>query len=260
MSASRSKASISGFLLISLLCCVLGTVAFAWNQKTNACFNNMPPLRSFVVTVGSYQERWVIKPSQEFADKNGFKVEISYYDQHGRDFSIWMKRKDTEVVVSNDIIDSDKFDVAFYNNDCLHPTVASDIVDLEDDLKSLIINEIPNAMITEVQKSLRITFDDSYREELLTQIQNLADKHSLQFTLSFSSDKTVFHSEIDGEGFHVIIDPVPDISSSGEILITFFIDYYKVPAPTSLDALDKLFNELKSVLSKNPDVTITEEK
>ncbi len=257
MSASRSKVLISGFLVISSLCCVLGTVAFAWYQKTIACFNNMPPLRSFVVTVSSYQERWMIKPSQDFARKNSFRSDISYYDQHGREFSIGMERKDVQVVINN-VIDLEKFDVAFYNNDCIHPTVASDIVELEDDLKSFINSEIPNAMITEAQKSLRVTTDESYREELLAQIQNLAKKHSLEFTVSFSSDKTLFHSEIHGEGFHIIIEPVT--GSPKEILFTLFIDYYKIPTSTSLNALDELFNELKTTFNENPNLTIAEEE
>lgn len=257
MSASHSKISSSGFLAIGLLCCVLGTVAFAWYRKTIACFSNMPPLRSFVVTVGNYQERWLLKPSQEFADKNGFRLDVSYYDQHGREFSIWMERKDVQVVINN-VIDLEKFAVNFYNNDCIQPTVASDITDLEDDLKSFINNEVPNAMITEAQKRLRITMDESYREEFLTQTRNLAKEYSLEFTLSFSSDKTLFHSEIHGEGFHIIIDPVT--GTPKEILITFFIDYQKDPTSTSLNGLDELFNEFKSTFSENPNLTITEEE
>ena len=148
MLASRSKTSISGFLVISLFCCVLGVVAFAWYQRTTACFNNRPPLRSFVVTVDKYQERWLIKPSQEFAEKHGFSFQMAYYDQHGRDFSIWMKRKDVEVIARSPF-DPGEFRIGFYNNDCIHPTVASDIVGLVSDLKSFIKEEIPNVMITE---------------------------------------------------------------------------------------------------------------
>ena len=148
MSVSRSKTFISGFLVISLLCCVLGVVAFARYQRNTACLNGRPPLRSIVVTVGRYQERWLIKPSQEFADKNGFTFDISYYDQHGRDFSIWMKRKDVEVIARSPF-KLGEFKIGFYNNDCLDPTVASEIDGLVSDLKSFIKEEIPNVMITE---------------------------------------------------------------------------------------------------------------
>jgi hypothetical protein len=147
--ASRSKSSIRGFLVISLLCCVLGAVAFAWYQRNTACLNNRPPLSSFVVTVDQYQQRWLIKPSQRFADKNGFKFDMSYFDQHGRNFLIDMRRKDVEVVILNNVMDLDKFDVAFYNYDCVNPTVASDIASLVSDLKSSFQEDIPNVTITE---------------------------------------------------------------------------------------------------------------
>ena len=148
MLASRSKTSISGYLAISLLCCVLTVVAFARYQRTTACFNNRPPLRSFAVTVDRYQERWLIKPSQKFAEKHGFKFQMAYYDQHGRDFSIWMKRKDVEVIAVSPF-KLGEFRIGFYNNDCLHPIVASDIGGLVSDLKSFITEEIPNVTITE---------------------------------------------------------------------------------------------------------------
>lgn len=149
ISANRSKTFSSGCLLVILLFCVVGTVALKWYQKTTACFNDRPPLRSFVVTIGRYQQRWLIKSPQEFADKNGFKFDLSYFDQRGRDFLIAMRRKDVEVLILNNIIDLEKFDVGFYNYDCIHPTVASDIDDVVSDLKSLINDEIPNATITD---------------------------------------------------------------------------------------------------------------
>jgi hypothetical protein len=262
MSASRSKATISGFLVISLLCCVLGTVAFTWYQKSIACFNNMPPLESFEVTVDNYQERWLIRPAQDFADKNGFRFDISYYDQHGREFSIWMERKDVQVVINN-VIDLEEFSVAFYNNDCIHPTVASDIVALEDDLKSFINSEIPNAMITEQRSRLTITTDKNWRdEELFSRMKVVADNHSLDYKLSFygsdPSDKTCFRVEIQGEGFHIISD-CPH-NTLEKLNIDFYLDYYKSPTVTSQETLDGLFDELKSLLGEIPNVTIAEEQ
>jgi len=136
--------------------------------------------------------------------------------------------------------------------------VSEEILDnLFNDLKGY-IGDIPNAIMTERQKSLRITMDESQRDELFAQMRKLADEHSLEFTLSVSSDKSVFHVEIHGEGFHITSDPV--VGSPREILITFFIDYKKVPTPASLEVVDKLFDELKNLLGEIPNVTITEEK
>lgn len=86
----------------------------------------------------------------------------------------------------------------------------------------------------------------------------LADEHSLEFQLSLSSDKTLFHAEIHGEGFHITSDPV--VGSPREISTVFFIDYHEAPTSTSLETVDELSNELKSLLSEIPNVTITEEK
>jgi len=89
----------------------------------------------------------LIDQSKKFADKHGFRFQIAYYTPNGTDFSIWLKRKDVEVITSTPFKPGE-FDIGFYNNDCIHPTVASDIEGLVSDLKSL-ISEIPSVRITE---------------------------------------------------------------------------------------------------------------
>ena len=116
-------------------------------QKTNGCYNDRPPLRSIDLSIDTSQSQQLIEQSKKFADKHGFKFQIAYYARNGTDFSIWMERKDVEVVTSSPFKTGD-FSIEFYNNNCLHPTVASDIVDLVSDLKSL-VSEIPSATITE---------------------------------------------------------------------------------------------------------------
>jgi hypothetical protein len=136
--------------------------------------------------------------------------------------------------------------------------VSDEIIDnLFNDLKRY-ISEIPNAIITEQRKSLRITLDESQREELFAQMRKLADEHSLEFQLSLSSDKTLFHAEIHGEGFHITSDPV--VGSPREISTVFFIDYHKAPTSTSLETVDELSDELRSLLGKIPNVMISEEQ
>ena len=130
------------------------------------------------------------------------------------------------------------------------------IDNLFNDLKRY-ISEIPNAIMTEQRKILRITLDESQREELFAQMRNLADEHSLEFQLSLSSDKTLFHAEFHGEGFHITSEPV--VGSPREISTVFFIDYHKAPTSTSLETVDELSNELKSLLGEIPNVTIAEE-
>lgn len=51
-------------------------------------------------------------------------------------------------MIWNTLVDLDKFCVNFYDYDCTHPTVASDLEGLMSELKGL-ISEIPNVTITE---------------------------------------------------------------------------------------------------------------
>jgi hypothetical protein len=150
MSASRvnSKMLTIGCSFLSLLLCVVGVVALVWYQKNVECFQERPPLRGFVLTIDRSQQRLLIEQSQKFADKHGFKFDIAYYTPQVDDFLIDMRRKDVEVVISNNSFHLDKFDVSSYNYNCIHPTIASDIEGLVDDLRSL-LNEIPNVRITE---------------------------------------------------------------------------------------------------------------
>jgi hypothetical protein len=180
------------------------------------------------------------------------------YGTNGQRFIVELLRRDIKILAV-DIPETSKMIAIDFYDQSFAKTVSEETInnidDLATDLKTS-ISEIPNVMMTEVRKSLRITLDESQREELFAQMRNLADEHSLEFQLSLSSDKTVFHAEINGEGFHITSDPV--VGSPREISTVFFIDYHKAPTPTSLEAVDELFNELKSRLSEIPNVTITE--
>ena len=121
----------------------------SWYKKTTECFKNRPPLRGFVLTIDKSQQKLLIEQSRKFADKHGFKFDIVYYTPNGEEFLIDMTRQDAELTVSNpSSSDRGKFYVYFYNYDCLHPTVASDIDDLVNDLKRS-LSEIPKARIIE---------------------------------------------------------------------------------------------------------------
>ena len=125
----------------------MGIIAIKWYQKTTDCFKSRPSLGSFVLTIDSDEHEFLIEESRKFADKHELKFDIVYYNSQGDNFLIDMRRKDVEVVIGN-TIDLDKFYVDFYNYDCIHPTVTSDIVDLTSNLKS-VLSEIPNATISE---------------------------------------------------------------------------------------------------------------
>ncbi len=148
MLTNRTRLFITGCFSISLLVCIVGASSIAWYKKSNECFKSRPPLMGFVVTIDRSQLTLLIEQARQFADKHGFKFDIAYYTPQGDDFLIDLRRKDTEVLISNTSFDLDEFHTYFYNNDCIHPTVASDVVDLSRDLQSF-IGEIPNVVISE---------------------------------------------------------------------------------------------------------------
>jgi len=138
-----------GWSLLGILLCAMAGIALIAYQKTNGCYNDRPPLRSIDLSIDTSQSQQLIEQSKKFADKHAFKLQIAYYNPSGTDFSIWMERKDVEVVTSSPFKPGE-FSIEFYNNNCLHPTVASDIEGLVTELKSR-IGEISSAKITEVK-------------------------------------------------------------------------------------------------------------
>lgn len=105
-------------------------------------------------------------------------------------------------------------------------------------------------------KTLRITINESQRQELFDHLQKFADKHALKFTLTFyDSNKKIFLVAIYGDGFHISATAIPNDPKSIRI---FF--YNEGSTPTPQETVDNLFNDLKSSVSEIPNVTITEEK
>jgi hypothetical protein len=95
-----------------------------------------------MVTLDRSQQKQLIEQSRKFAEKYGFKFQIEYYTFNHENFLIDLRRKDIEIIASNPGFDLGTYFIGFYNYDCIHPTVTSDIQGLVSDLKSH-INEIP---------------------------------------------------------------------------------------------------------------------
>ena len=144
MLARYRKLIVTGGLLLGMLLCLM----IARYLQMNSCFKDGAPLRSFMVTLDRSQQKQLIEQARKFAEKYGFKFQIDYYTLNHEEFSIWMKRKDIEVTASNPGFDLGTYFIGFYNYDCIHPTVASDVDGLVSDLKGS-INEIPSVTITD---------------------------------------------------------------------------------------------------------------
>ena len=147
MPINRNRLFIAG-CSAALLLCLVGGIFINRYQKMVDCFKVRHPLKSFVLSIDRSQQKTLIEQSRKFSDKYGFQFDVAYFTPNREDFRIDMIRKDVEVVILNLPMNLDHYDVAFYNFDCDHPTVASDIEGLVTDLKSL-IGKIPSAIITE---------------------------------------------------------------------------------------------------------------
>jgi len=212
--------------------------------------------KTLVVSIDLSQRERFFEQLTSFAAAHDFKVHIGPTTPSGDTFSIYVSRKDV-LVWGDNVFSPRVYDISFYDKDPANPVSEEIIDDLFNDLKRY-VSEVPNTIMTEQRKSLTITIDESQREELFAQMRKLADEHSLEFTLSFSSDKTLFHGEIHGEGFHITSDPV--VGSPREVSTVFFIDYHNAPTSTSLETVDELSNELTGHLSQIPNVKVIEEK
>src|SRR5258706_12333073 len=145
--SNRSKYLLIGLLLLGVFAYITTTVFIKQYERMNGCRANRLPLRIDDVSINAAQSQEMLVLLKRFADKNAFDVEAGYYGIKGDYFSIWMDRKDVEVLSSNSS-ERGEFQIAFYNNDCIHPAALADTDGLFSDLK-IILSEIPNIKISE---------------------------------------------------------------------------------------------------------------
>jgi hypothetical protein len=252
----RKVLTITGSLIVIAvgIAAVFGAQSLLKTWK--ARFGTLHAKKTLVVSIDLNQQERFFQQVTSFADANAFDIRISATTPSHDTFSVYMSRKDILVWGAN-VFSPSVYDISFYDRDLVNPLPDEIIENLYEDLKRY-INEIPNSIITEQRKSFIINIDESQREDLIAQLRTLAEEYSLEFTASSSTDKTLFHTEIRGEGFHVTSEPV--VGSPKEISTVFFIDYHKAPTSASLERVDELSHELKSLLAEIPNVMISEEQ
>ena len=102
-------------------------------------------------------------------------------------------------------------------------------------------------------KSMEITMDLDQHDEFFRQLQNFADKHSLELRSTFyDADKKDFLVVLAGDGFHI---SALSMLSPREIRILFFNE---ASPPTSQETFDELSVDLKSHLKEIPSMIIKE--
>ena len=147
MSMSRTTSVRVGCLAILILGLAGGIVFFTRYQAMGSCHENQPPLKSMTVTIDPAQGQQFMEQSRQFAFKYGFRFDTSGLDRQGNEFRMRLIRKDVEVVARTPSSPGG-FEIGFYNYDCIHPTMASDIADLVNDFKTF-LSKIPNVTMTE---------------------------------------------------------------------------------------------------------------
>lgn len=147
MLPERTKWARVGCSLGLLLVLVVGSVLFTRYQSATSCHDNELLLKSFTVTIDPSQDKQFIEQSRNYAFKHGFRFDVGPFVESNNDWRFRMIRKDVEVIARTPSAPGG-YQIGFYNYDCIHPTLASDIEELVNDFKSF-MSEIPAAMITE---------------------------------------------------------------------------------------------------------------
>lgn len=146
MPANRTNSVRVGCAVSLLLCLAGGIFLLSRYQNMTSCHNDRPPLISMGMTIDPSQSQQFIEQSRQFAFKHNFRFDKDY-DEQGDDFHVRMIRKDVEIIARSPFHPGG-YEVGFYNYDCIHPIVASDIADLANDFKSF-MSKIPTVTITE---------------------------------------------------------------------------------------------------------------
>jgi hypothetical protein len=225
------------------------------------------PIRTLKITIDPKQREQLFEQFHKFAEKHDFRIEISDYGTNFESYLIWMLKDNIKINASHIVHDRDLVSVSFYDQSRANPTreeTMEIINELSLDLKN-VLNEIPNVIINEKLKRLRITMDENQKHkcftELLARLREFADQHSLEFvTASYDSNVETFLVEMHGDEFQLTSRSI--LSGPSEMNVEFYVHYddNRIPTSISKKTIDELFHDLKNLFSKIPNVMITEEK
>jgi len=262
MSRHNTKLILVLMLLSGVLLCILGCNTLS-NIKTGLTRDpNSSPIKTIIITMDIDQREELFKQLQSFASQHSLEL-TTFYGADRKDFFFVLTGDGFNISVLNTTVSPGKINILFYNE--VSPPVSQETInELSTDLKNS-LNELPNIIIREKLKRLKITMDENQRQKLstdfFTQLQNFANRQSLEFKVLIPHDPklTTYLVEVDGEGFQITCDAVP--SATGEINVDFYIHYADngSPTPTSQETVDKLFSDLKSYFGAIPNVTITDQ-
>jgi hypothetical protein len=111
------------------------------------------PVRSFKITIDPMHREQLFEQFHKFAEKHGFRIEISDYGTNFESYLIWMLKDNIKINATHSGPDREVISVWFYDQSRAEPTseeTMETINELAADLKSFIL-EIPDVTITEEQ-------------------------------------------------------------------------------------------------------------
>ena len=106
-------------------------------------------------------------------------------------------------------------------------------------------------------KSLTLFIEKDQREALFDKLRGFAEKYGFQYELAdFNTNGENFQFWMARDDLRIIASNVPPDAT--RVPIRFYAKYPGYPVDEKI--VDELFNEVKSLISEIPNVTITEEK
>lgn|GEM_PF-2849269 len=106
-------------------------------------------------------------------------------------------------------------------------------------------------------RSLRLTIDESQREELFDRLRTFAEKHGFEYELTdYNTDGENFQFWMSRDDITIIANNVPP--NPTRVPIRFYAKYPGYPVDE--ETVEELLSDLKSFIGEIPNVTITEEQ
>lgn len=120
-----------------------------------------------------------------------------------------------------------------------------------------LLNNAANEINQEPVRRLRITIEESQREDLFAQFQKFAEAHNFKIDITdFNTNGEHFQVWMSGDSIQIVASDIP--RKPNEASIDFYGLYPGYPVDE--ETIDELLTDLKSFIGEIPNVTIMEEQ
>lgn len=137
-------------IALSMICVVFGGAVVKKIGMAEVDRGHLP-IRRLKIKVDMSQREVLFEQCRKFADKHQFQYDLSFYESSGgKNFQVWMRGYDIEIIVRDVPESSMDAVVNIYNTNPSLPAPSETVDELLNDLK-IFLGEIPNITITEEQ-------------------------------------------------------------------------------------------------------------